>query len=134
MQLLRLRAAWEAKDVAYVTVQAGYREEIGQARFYCVPDATRWSRWALLRMVVQVSWIVLRERPDVVITTGAAPGFVAVRVGKWLGARAVWIDSIANVEEISLSGRRVAPYVDLQLTQWRHLQNRGGAAYRGAVL
>jgi UDP-N-acetylglucosamine:LPS N-acetylglucosamine transferase len=134
VQLLRLRAAWEGEDVAYVTVQPSYQSQVGDARFYCVPDATRWSRWALLRMVLEVARVVIKERPDVVITSGAAPGLVALRVGKWIGARTVWLDSIANVEAVSLSGRRVAGYADLQLTQWQHLQSSNGPAYRGAVL
>ena len=134
VQLLRLRAAWANADIAYVTVQRSYRDEVPEARFYCVHDATRWSRWALAWMVLQVAWVVLRERPDVVITSGAAPGLVALRVGKWLGARTVWLDSIANVESVSLSGQRVAPFADLHLTQWRHLETTPGPAYRGAVL
>lgn len=134
VQLLRLRAAWEGEDVAYVTVQPSYKTLVEGARFYCVADATRWSRWKLICMVAQVAWIVLRERPDVVITSGAAPGLVALRVGKWLGARTVWIDSIANVEAVSLSGQRVTAFTDLQLTQWPHLQSAGGPVYRGAVL
>jgi UDP-N-acetylglucosamine:LPS N-acetylglucosamine transferase len=134
VQLLRLRAAWQDADVAYLTVQPSYDRQVPGARFYCVRDATRWSRWSLLCMVLQVTWVVLRERPDVVITSGAAPGLVALRVGKWLGARTVWLDSIANVEAVSLSGRRVAAFADLQLTQWQHLAANDGPAYRGAVL
>lgn len=134
VQLLRLRAAWEGADVAYMTVQPSYRSEVAGARFYCVHDATRWSRWGLLRMAVQVAFVVLRERPDAVITSGAAPGLVALRVGKWLGARTAWLDSIANVDSLSLSGQRVAPYADLQLTQWQHLETSSGPEYKGAVL
>ncbi len=134
VQLLRLRAAWEDADVAYVTVQPSYRSEVPGARFYCVHDATRWSRWGLLWMAVQVAFVVLRERPDAVITSGAAPGLVALRVGKWLGARTAWLDSIANVDALSLSGQRVAAYADLQLTQWQHLETASGPEYRGAVL
>ena len=134
VQLLRLQAAWEGADVAYVTVQQSYRSEVPEARFYCVHDATRWSRWGLLRMALQVAAVVVRERPDVVITSGAAPGVVALRVGKWLGARTAWVDSIANVDALSLSGQRVAPYADLQLTQWQHLETSSGAEFKGSVL
>jgi UDP-N-acetylglucosamine:LPS N-acetylglucosamine transferase len=134
VQLLRLRAAWDDHDVAYVTVQESYRSQVGGARFYCVHDATRWSRWGLVQMVVQVAWVVLRERPDVVITTGAACGIVALRVGKWLGARTVWLDSLACVDSVSLSGRRAARDADLRLTQWPHLETSKGFTYRGAVL
>jgi len=134
VQLLRLKAAWEGADVAYVTVQASYSEQVPGKRFYCVADATRWNRWALLCMAAQVTRLVLRERPDVIITSGAAPGVVAMRVGKMLGARTVWLDSIANVDALSLSGQRVSGFADLHLTQWRHLEASDGPHYRGAVL
>jgi UDP-N-acetylglucosamine:LPS N-acetylglucosamine transferase len=134
VQLLRLKAAWQGHDVAYVTVQADYRAEVPGSRFHAVTDATRWSRWKLLRMIVEVGVVVLRERPEVIVTTGAAPGLVALRLGKWLGARTVWIDSIANVEALSLSGTRALKFADLCLTQWPHLAKPGGPQYVGAVL
>jgi UDP-N-acetylglucosamine:LPS N-acetylglucosamine transferase len=134
VQLLRLREAWLGHDVAYVTVQPSYRLQVPGARFYCVKDATRWDRWGLLKMMAQVTWVVLRERPQVVISSGAAPGMVALRVGKFLGARTVWLDSIANVESLSLSGQRVSSFADLQLTQWEHLESPDGPKFRGSVL
>ena len=134
VQLLRLQEAWQDQDVAYVTVQPSYQSQVPGKRFYCVKDATRWDRGGLLKMVAQVAWVVLRERPDVVITSGAAPGFVALRLGKLLGARTVWLDSIANVEALSLSGQRVSQFADLQLTQWPHLEAPDGPSFRGAVL
>jgi hypothetical protein len=134
VELLRLRAAWRGKDVAYVTVQADYQAQVPGERFYCVTDATRWSRWSLIRMAAQVTWVMLCERPDVVITSGAAPGLVALVLGKCLGARTVWLDSIANVETLSMSGQRALSFADLHLTQWAHLQASDGPVYRGAVL
>lgn len=134
VQLLRLREAWQGQDVAYATVQPSYRAQVPGERFYCVNDATRWDRWGLLKMAAQVAWVVLRERPDVVITSGAAPGMVALRMGKLLGARTVWLDSIANVEALSLSGQKVSHFADLQLTQWQHLAGPDGPAFHGSVL
>lgn len=134
VQLLRLRPAFEGCKVSYVTVQSAYADEVPGARFHAVTDATRWSRWDLLKMMTQVAWVVVRERPDVVVTTGAAPGVVALRVGKWLGAKTVWLDSIANVESMSLSGMKVRPFADLWLTQWTHLALPNGPVFVGAVL
>ncbi|WP_198149650.1 hypothetical protein [Azoarcus sp. CIB] len=120
--------------MAFVTVQESYRDQVPNERFYSITDATRWSRWDLLKMVFQVCLIVVRERPDVVISTGAAPGVVALRIGKWLGAKTVWLDSIANVEQVSLSGLRVRGFADLWLTQWEHLAKNEGPRYEGGVL
>src|SRR5688500_1316902 len=93
IQLMRIAAALEQHRVTYVTTLAGYRSQVGPSEFFVVTDASRWNKFKLILMALQVLWILLRERPDVVITTGAAPGYLAVRLGKWLGARTVWIDS-----------------------------------------
>lgn len=134
IQLLRLRPAFIGCDIAYVTVQENYREQVNGHRFYAVVDATRWSRLRLFWMIIQVTWIVVIERPDFVISTGAAPGVVALRIGKWLGARTIWIDSIANIEQMSLSGSRVRRFADLWLSQWPNVAKDTGSTYGGAVL
>jgi UDP-N-acetylglucosamine:LPS N-acetylglucosamine transferase len=134
VQLLRLQPAFAQHDVAYATVHASYQSQVGGRRFYRVTDATRWSRWDLVKMVAQVCWVVLRERPHVVVTTGAALGVVALRLGKLIGAKTVWVDSIANVQKMSMSGRRVRSVADLWLTQWEHLAGDNGPFYHGGVL
>jgi UDP-N-acetylglucosamine:LPS N-acetylglucosamine transferase len=140
VELLRVMPAFEGADVAFVTVNRDYRGEVGERRFYLVNDATRWNKFAMALMALRLLVIVLRERPDVVVTTGAAPGYFALRFGRMLGARTIWIDSIANVEELSLSGQIAGKYADLWLTQWPHLAradeqaNARGPQFAGAVL
>ena len=74
------------------------------------------------------------EKPDIVITTGAAPGYLALRLARLIHARTVWLDSIANVDQLSLSGLKVGRYADLWLTQWPHLAKPEGPHYAGSVL
>ena len=69
-----------------------------------------------------------------VISTGAAPGYFAVRIGRMLGARTLFLDSIANAEELSLSANLARRHCDLVLTQWPHLAEQDGPQYRGSVL
>ena len=85
-------------------------------------------------MTFRVTLLVVRLRPDVIISTGAAPGFVALRVGALVGARTCWLDSIANTEVLSESGRRIGPKADLWLTQWPDLAKSDGPTYAGSVL
>lgn len=134
VQLKRLRPAFDGHDLVFVTTNAGYRGEGQPCRFYAVNDASRWNKLGLAEMAFRLLVIVLRERPDVVITTGAACGYFAIRFGKWLGARTLWLDSIANIDEVSLSGRLARRYADLWLTQWPHLASAEGPRYVGAVL
>jgi len=109
-------------------------EVAGRGRFFVVCDATRWNKVRLLRMACKLFWIMLRVKPDVVITTGAAPGYFAIRFGKWLGARTIWLDSVANVERLSMSGEKAGAHVDLWLTQWSALAQEGGPIFAGSVL
>jgi hypothetical protein len=134
VQLLRLRPAFEGHDVTFATVSRAYRADVGRAAFFTFPDASRWSKVRLVFQALRVLFIVLRVRPHVVVSTGAAAGYFALRFGRWFGARTVWIDSIANAERLSMSGELVRRHADLWLTQWPHLARPDGPAYAGAVL
>lgn len=133
-ELVRLRELLEAYDVTWVTTDRGYAGDIENGRFRTVTEASRWDRLRLARSAAEVLWILVRERPRVVLTTGAAPGFFALWLGKKLGAKTVWIDSFANGDELSLSGQRAGAHADVWLTQWPDLARPGGPEYAGSVL
>ena len=143
VQLRRLRPAWDDCDVTYLTTDPGFRADIeadaaarGQPRpgYIAVTEANRWQKFRLLKQAAEVVIALLKVRPDVIISTGAAPGFFAIRVGRWMRARTVWVDSIANAEEMSMSGRLARRFATHWLSQWEHVAEAEGAAFLGAVL
>lgn len=134
VQLLRMAPAFEGHEVAFVTTNSSYAGHVAGSRFYVVNDANRWNKFRLVSMALKLLGIILRERPDLVISTGAAPGYFGLRIAKLLGARTIWVDSIANVEQLSMSGERVGRHADLWLTQWPQLARADGPAFAGAVL
>lgn len=133
VQLLRLRPAFEGHLVTYISTNSGYQADV-QTPFHVVTDANMWQKLRLIKMFLEVGWVVLKLRPDAVVTTGAAPGFAAIMFGRLLGARTVWIDSIANSEELSGSGKQARRWANAWVTQWKHLSNSDGPQYWGAVL
>ena len=148
-QLMRLRPAWQGCDVAYLTTEAGYgrrlreqadREGLPPPRFYTAVSANRWQKLRLVRQLAAITWAVMKERPAVVCTTGASPGYFALRFGRMIGARTVWIDSIANGETMSMAGRMAGRYADVWLTQWESVAadeppvGEARPQYWGAVL
>ncbi len=143
IQLLRLAPAFDGVTLHYATTSADFRGHIeriaqnrGQPRpaYHVLTDANRWEKMKLIRQAVEVLLLLLRVRPDVIITTGASVGYFAVRFGRMLGARTCWLDSIANARELSLSGARAGPHADFWLTQWPELARPGGPSYEGQVL
>ncbi len=134
VQLNRLIPAFDGCDKIFVTTESKYQETIGNNKFLVVPDANRWNKLRVLYLALVMLKHVLVIRPDVIVSTGAAPGFFAILFGKKLGAKTIWLDSIANVDELSLSGKKVKKYADLWLTQWEHLATPEGPRYVGAVL
>jgi UDP-N-acetylglucosamine:LPS N-acetylglucosamine transferase len=134
VQLRRVVPAFAESEVVYVTVIDSYRSQVPENRFYSVNDATRWDKLGLILLAFRLAWIIVKERPSVVISTGAAPGYFAVFLGRLFGAKTIWIDSMANIEDLSMSGSRAGRYADLWLTQWPHLAKAEGPHYGGSVL
>lgn len=134
IQLLRLRPAFVGAEISYASVDSALAKDVSGHRFYRFPDANRQQKLALILQVMRIFWIVVKVRPDVVVSTGASCGYVAIRMGRLLGARCLFIDSIANAEKLSLSGHMACRHADLMLTQWPHLASSEGPKYEGSVL
>lgn len=134
IQMLRLRPAFEGCDVTYATTYADYEHDVPGERFRSIVDANRTQKCKLLISALSILWVILIERPKIILSTGAAPGFFAIFVGKIFRRKTIWIDSIANAEELSLSGQKAGKHTDLWLTQWEHLAKPDGPHYYGDVL
>ena len=132
-QMQRVASAFSDHQVVYVSTLKGYAKEVYADKYYQVKDASAWSKFSLLILFFQLMKIVINESPDVVITTGAAPGLFAIIISRFLGAKTIWLDSIANYEKISFSGRLAKYFTHLHLTQWEHLANQK-TKFSGKVL
>ena len=133
IQLLRLRPSFNGTRLRYMTTNHDFKKDVSEP-LYVVSDANIWEKFKLVKMFLQVAWVILKFRPDVVISTGAAPGFAALFFGKVIGAKTIWIDSIANAEQLSKSGIHAKKVADVWLTQWEHLASDKGPLFKGRVL
>lgn len=128
---LRAIAANVQGDVVYVTTSVP--SDAVNAPVYFVPDANKESPLRLLVTVLRVIYLLFKLHPAHVVTTGAAPGCLAVIAGRLMGKNVLFIDSIANAETVSLSGRIAAWLGIPTLTQWPHLAGAKGVRYVGTV-
>jgi len=137
IELLRLTPAFSNIEISFATVNCSNKEEVSglkYTKFYTFDDVTRWNKIRWVKTAIQILRIIIKVRPHYIVTTGALPGYMAIRIGKLIGAKTVWIDSIANAGELSTAGKYAGKHVDLWLTQWEHLSGKTGPYYKGAVL
>jgi UDP-N-acetylglucosamine:LPS N-acetylglucosamine transferase len=135
VQMCRLLPAFENCEVVFASTDPDYSQSVSGYQFYAIPDASMWSKLRLVWQALSVLWLLIRVRPNVVLSTGASSGFFALLFAKKMGMKTIWVDSIANCDELSLSGKKIRPHADLFLTQWEHLAGgETGAKYAGAVV
>lgn len=129
-----LRGGLEAYDVRFATTDSDIARQRGILDADTLPDCNQNTPFKALRCALSAFRVVLKHRPDVVISTGAAPGYFCLLAGRMLGAKTLWIDSVANGEELSMCGKLSRRTAHECLTQWEHLADGASVKYRGAVL
>ena len=120
IQLLRIAKPLEERyDVVYMSTHPKCRTMIDEGRkFHVIVDFSRWDAWKIVPAVFKAFCVIIVERPKAVITTGAAPGLITLFVAKLCGVKTIWIDSVANAEHPSASGRVAAKFATQCYTQW----------------
>ncbi|WP_110666720.1 oligosaccharide biosynthesis protein Alg14 [Salinicola halophilus] len=99
-----------------------------------IPDFNKTTLWRALPCAFAIVGLLRRFRCEAAISTGAAPGLLCLLLARLGGARTIWIDSVANVERLSLSGRVASRLCHLTLTQWPELADGRRVTYLGSVL
>jgi UDP-N-acetylglucosamine:LPS N-acetylglucosamine transferase len=124
-ELLRLSDSWQNYETFFVTTVPVVKNELkSSGNVYVVGECNRQHIRRVIRVLIRCVKIIKKEKPDIVISTGAAAGCMICFLAKIMGAKIVWVDSITNVERISLSGRMVRYIADLFLVQWPELMSK----------
>jgi UDP-N-acetylglucosamine:LPS N-acetylglucosamine transferase len=135
-QLLKIVPAVDGYEAFVVTTSEAVRKNlVPLGRVHVVGECNRQHRLQVVRVFLACWRILRREKPDVILSTGAAAGCLCCFLGKLRGAKVVWVDSITNVDRLSLSGRLVRRIADLFIVQWPALaQKYRGTEYIGTIV
>jgi len=132
-EILQLMDAFEGNDVFFITYEGVRSSEL--AKKYTMKNLGM-NPLRFLLSVPKVFGILLREKPDLIVSTGseiAIPVFYAAKV---LRIKTMFIESLCRVEEPSMTGKIVYLVSDVFLVQWKELLSKFGkkAQYWGNVL
>ena len=119
VQLLRIAKPLEEHyEVVYMSTHPKCKSMIGSHRFHTITDFSRWDAWKMLPASFKILSFLLKERPAAIISTGAAPGLLTIVIGRMVGIKTIWVDSVANVQTMSACGKLARKFANHVYTQW----------------
>lgn len=119
-----LKPFWDKYDRFWVTFdKEDARSLLGNERFYPCYYPTNRNLKNLVRNI-GVAWKVLRkEKPDLIVSSGAAVAVPFFWLGKILGTKTIYIEVFDRIDKPTLSGRLVTPVTDRFIVQWPQMES-----------
>ncbi len=134
-ELLRVKESFEKCERYFVTFnRIDVKEKLKGEKVYFVTDPKR-NIFKFVKNLFQSVKILLKEKPDVIISTGAGMALPTIIISKLLGKKVIYIESMAAVYRPSMAGRVAYYFSDLFFIQWLSLKKYyPKSIYRGALI
>lgn len=136
-ELLCLKEIAQEYDTVYVTEEGGQASDSNLEKVYALSQINRHEKnfaMHFTKLLFQAAKIMLQEKPDFIVTTGALLAFPFCVYAKLMRSKIIYIESFARVYNRSLTGKLVYPFADLFLVQWESLlQFYPKAKYVGGI-
>jgi beta-1,4-N-acetylglucosaminyltransferase len=136
MQLYLLKPYWINKDRFWISFPGkDTKYLLKDERKYWAFHPTNRSIKNLIKNLLLAYKLLKKEKPSLIISTGAGIAVPFILIGKFLKIKTIFIESITRNEELSLSARLIYPFVDNLLVQWKELKAKyPKAEFKGRVL
>ena len=136
-QLMMLAPLMDKYDSFIVTEKTDYRLDAGDRRIYYTLMVNRREALFPLKFFIislQSLGIMVRERPDAVITTGVLAMIPISLLAKAFGRKLIYIESFAKISSPTLTGKLLYRYADQFYVQWESmLEVYPDAIYKGGI-
>ena len=118
-----LKKFWENEERFWVTFdKPDARSLLKDEVFYpCYFPTNRNIRNTVKNTILAIK-ILIKEKPDLIISSGAAVAVPFFWVGKLLGAKTIYIEIFDRIEKPTLTGKLVYPVTDKFIVQWDELK------------
>ncbi len=128
--LYMLKSFWKNKERFWVTFdKADAKSILKDERMISCYYPTNRSLKALLINTVLAWKTIRKERPDVIISSGAAVAVPFFYIGKLFGARLIYIEVYDRIDKSTMTGKMVYPITDKFIVQWEEMKK----VYKKAV-
>jgi len=136
-EILQIRDSYESYSHFYITFKRENSLELSRNKnVYFVEDPEK-SVKKIFKCGFQTIPILIKEKPDIVISTGAGVAIPSCILAKILfRSKIIFIESFCRIDSASMSGKILYHISDLFFVQWKKLLKKYGdkAMYKGAVI
>lgn len=114
-----LKPFWEKKSRFWVTFNKTDANSMlkGEKTYYCYYPTNR-NLFNLIRNTFVALKVLLKERPNLIMSSGAAPAIPFFYLGKLFGAKLVYIEVFDRYDRSTFTGKVVYPITDKFIVQW----------------
>jgi len=136
LQLYSLKDFWTGIDHFWVSFERDdTRSLIGSETKYWAYAPTNRNVINCVRNFFLAIKIFLKEKPDLLLSTGAGVAVPFIYGARLFGIKTVYVESLTRVKDLSLTGKLIYPIVDVLLVQWPELDKKyKKAKFAGQVL
>ncbi len=123
MQLYMLKPFWKDKERFWVTFDKEDANSLlqGERVYHCCYPTNR-SVKAFVKNTI-LAWKVLKtEKPDLIISSGAAVAVPFFYIGKMRGMKLAYIEVFDRMNSATMSGRLVYPITNVFIVQWEEMK------------
>lgn len=136
IQLLRLLPVLKKHEVFFITPGSHMKNVLKGYKLYPVNNPQRNPFKFILHSIISLR-ILVKEKPDVVITNGAGLVVPICFLSKFLfRSKIVFIESFSRIDTPSKTGKVIFKIADLFIVQWKDLKKIYGdkAIYGGQLV
>lgn len=123
-EIARLIELGDQYDIFLVTEKGGFIELTVCKRVYHLSQINRKEILFIPKFIntfFQSFYILIKEKPDNIISTGALVTFPICLLGKLMRKKVIYIESFARVDTASLTGKLMYRVADLFIVQWEEM-------------
>lgn len=117
--LIQLKDWWKDKERFWVTFDKVDSKSIlkDEKKYWCYFPTNRNIK-NLIKNTMLAFKVLKKEKPDLIISTGAASAIPFFYLGKIFGCKTVYIEVYDRIDKPTLTGKIVYPISDLFILQW----------------
>lgn len=121
--LYLLKKFWENEDRFWVTFdKTDAKSILKEERFYPCYYPTNRNVKNTIKNTILAFKILRKEKPDLIISSGAAVAVPFFWLGKLFGSKTVYIEIFDRIDKPTLTGKLVYPVTDKFIVQWEELK------------